>query len=107
MKYIFATISQPGVGVYPVSITRIKEENQKELSGYLYLNTAPARQTNFFNQTLTLTVSIKDEKGFSESAVFPLSFKANPAQEAPPEGVFKEQDLGPIMGALRSVGNSE
>src|SRR3972149_4501818 len=34
MKYIFATISQPGVGVYSVSITRIKEENQKELSGY-------------------------------------------------------------------------
>ena len=107
MKYIFASIFQPGVGSYSVSITRIKEENQKELSGYIYLNTAPARQTNFFNLNLILTISIKDEKGFSESAVFPLSFKANPAQEAPLEGVFKEQDLGPIMITLRSVGKSE
>jgi hypothetical protein len=107
MKYIFASIFQPGVGSYPVSITRIKEENQKELSGYIYLNTAPARQTSFFNLTLILTINIKDEKGFSESAVFPLSFQANPAQEAPPEGVFKEQDLGPIMVTLRSVGKSE
>jgi len=107
MKYIFATINQPGVGVYSVSITRIKEENQKELSGYIYLNTAPARQTNFFNLTLTLTVNIKDERGFSESAVFPLSFQAKPTQEAPPEGVFKEQDLGPIMVTLKTVAKSD
>ena len=79
MKYIFATVSQPGVGSYPVSITRIKDENQKELSGYIYLNTAPARLARFFNLTLTLTVNIKDEKGqFSQPAVFPLSFVAKP-----------------------------
>jgi hypothetical protein len=107
MKYIFATISQPGVGIYPVSIIRIREENWKEFSGYIYLNTAPARQTNFFNLTLTLTVNIKDERGFSESAVFPLSFQAKPTQEAPPEGVFKEQDLGPIMVTLKTVAKSD
>jgi hypothetical protein len=105
MKYIFATVSQPGVGSYPVSITRIKDENQKELSGYIYLNTAPARSARFFNLTLILTVNIKDEKGqFSRPAVFPLSFMAKPSPEAPPEGVFNEQDLGPIMVTLRTVG---
>jgi hypothetical protein len=103
MKYITATISQPGVGIYPVSMTKIKEENEKELSGYIYLNTDPIRSAQFFNLTLTLTVNIKDDKGkFSKPAVFPLSFLAKPAPEAPPEGIFKEQDLGPIMVTLRT-----
>jgi hypothetical protein len=103
MKYIFATVSQPGANAYPVSIIRIKGENQKELSGYIYLNTAPAAHVNFFNLTLTLSVSIKGTGGFSQSADFPLSFEAKAAQEAPPDGVFKEQNLGPISVTLQTV----
>jgi hypothetical protein len=103
MKYIFATISQPGVGIYPVSIIRIREENWKEFSGYIYLNTAPARLPEFFNHSLTLTVNIQRKGGqFSQPAVFPLFFQANPTPEAPPQGVFKEQNLGPIMVTLRT-----
>ena len=100
MKYIFITISQPGVGIYPVSITRVKDENRKELSGYIYLNTAPAAQANFFNLTLTLSVSIKGTGGFSEPAMFALAFKGKPSLEGPPDGVFKEQNLGPISVSL-------
>jgi len=104
MKYIFSTISQPGVGSYPVSITKIKEENEKGLSGYIYLNTAPARLSRFFDLTLSLTVNIKDDKGqFSKPAVFPLSFVAKPSPDSPPEGIFKEENLGPIMVTLRTV----
>jgi len=104
MRYIFATISQPGVGTYPVSITKINGENQRELSGYVYLNTMPIKTNQFFNLTLTLTVNIKDSKGqFSKPAVFPLTFEAKAEQEAPPDGVFKEQSLGPIMITLRTV----
>jgi hypothetical protein len=104
MKYIFATISQPGVGIYPVSITRIKDENRKEFSGYIYLNTAPAKPFNFFNLTLTLAVNIQGKGGvFSQPVYFPLSFSFQPAREAPPEGVFREQNLGPIMIDLRTV----
>ena len=104
MRYIFATVSQPGVGTYPVSVTKIKEENQKELSGYLYLNTLPIKTTQFFNLTLTLTINIEGSKGqFSKPAVFPLTFEARAAQEAPPDGVFKEQTLGPIMVTLKTV----
>ena len=104
MRYIFATITQPGVGVYPVSITRIKGENQKELSGYIYLNTAPAEPTNFFNLTLTLAVNIQGKGGvFSPPVFFPLSFSTQRSQEAPPDGVFREQNLGPIMIDLRTV----
>jgi hypothetical protein len=104
MKYIFATISQPGVGTYPVSILRIKREDQKEFSGYIYLNTAPAPPSEFFNLTFTLAVNIQGKGGvFSEPAFFPLSFSPKRVREAPPEGVFKEQNLGPIMINLRTV----
>jgi hypothetical protein len=103
MRYIFATVSQPGANAYPVSIIRIKGENQKELSGYIYLNTLPATQVNFFNLTLSLSVSIKGTGGFSQAAVFPLSFEARATPEAPPDGVFKEQNLGPIMVNLQTV----
>jgi hypothetical protein len=104
MKYIFATVFQPGVGTYPISIVKIKDENQKELSGYIYLNTAPARSFQFYNLTLTLTVRIQGKGGqFSQPATFPLSFQPEPTREAPPEGVFKEQNLGPIMITLQTV----
>jgi hypothetical protein len=104
MKYIFATVSQPGVIAYPISIIRIKGENQKELSGYIYLNTAPAAQSNFFNLSLTLTVNIKGAGGFSQPAVFPLTFEAQSTPGAPPDGAFKEQNLGPISVTLQTVG---
>jgi len=103
VKYIFASVSQPGTNVYPVSIIRIKGENQKELPGCIYLNTAPAAQANFFNFTLTLSVSMRGTGGFSQAAVFPLSFEASATPEAPPEGVFKEQDLGSISVTLQPV----
>jgi hypothetical protein len=104
MKYIFATIYQPGVGTYPVSITRIKDENQKELSGYMSLNTGPVLPSSFFNLTLNLTVNIQGVGGvFSQAAVFPLSFQPKAGQERPPEGIFKEQYLGPIMVTLKTV----
>ena len=104
MRYIFATITQPGVGVYPVSITRIKGENQKELSGYIYLNTGHAVPTNFFNLTLSLAVNIQGKGGvFSQPVFFFLSFTFQPSQEAPLDGVFREQNLGPIMIDLRTV----
>ena len=103
MKYIFATVSQPGANPYPVSIIRIKGENQKELSGYIYLNTSPASQGNFFNLTLSLTVNIQGAGGFSQPAVFPLYFQARAIQGAPPDGVFKDQNLGPISVTLQTV----
>jgi hypothetical protein len=91
------------VGTYPVSITRIKEENQSSLSGYLYLNVDAFRNLDFAE--LTLTVQVRDRSGqFSESVRFPLSFNARYSQEPPPEGVFQETDLGPIMIDLRPAG---
>ncbi|MDO8955417.1 MAG: hypothetical protein Q7W38_01010 [Deltaproteobacteria bacterium] len=102
MKNIYATIAQPGMAGYPVSITRIKEGGGKDLSGYVYLNTVGVQGMNFV--TITLTVEIQDKAGhFSKPAVFPLSFNFVSQKETPPPGTFLEKDLGPIMITLRSA----
>jgi hypothetical protein len=104
MKQIVCEIEQPGVGVYPVSYTRIKEENRKELSGYVYLTTLHVNYFSFNFINLTLRVEIQDRAGhYSAPVFFPLSFNALYRQEPPPQNVFKEHDLGPIMIQLRTV----
>ena len=102
MKNLVCIIDQPGVGEYPVSLTRIKQENQKELAGYIYLNTQSPDDLNFVN--ITLTVQIQDRNGdFGAPAIFPLSFNSRFRQEPPPPGIFPEIDLGPILIRLRTV----
>jgi len=103
MKNIFAVVYQPGVGQYPASIIRVKEQNQKELSGYIYLWTAnPWHPMDYVN--LSVAVQIQDKTGnFSEPVGFLLLLSARASQEAPPQGVFKEQELGPIMVKLKTI----
>ena len=106
MKNIVCTIDQPGVGAYPASFTKIKEDNRKELSGYIYLNTQSLDDVTFVN--LTLTVQIQDKAGhFSSPAIFPLSFTSRFRQEPFPPGVFQEKDLGPILIRLRTIRGGE
>ena len=103
IKNIYAVVYQAGAGPYPVSIIRIKEETQKELSGYIYLDTY-SPYTSFGFVPLKLTVEIQDKAGrFSAPVAFPLFMHGRAIQEAPPEGIFKEQDLGPIMVTLRGI----
>jgi hypothetical protein len=103
MKYVFASVYQAGRGDYPASRTRIAQENAKELNGYVYLNTlVPGGYEFLYFVTVTLTVNIQDSAGhYSREAVFPLSFAGTYEQEPPPPGVFKEQNLGPILVTLR------
>jgi hypothetical protein len=103
MTNIYAIIDQPGMGQYPLSITKLKEENRKEFSGFLYLATAgPSGSLDGIN--LNLTIQVQDKSGnFSDPTVFPLSIQNRSTQETPPPGVFKEQELGPIMIILRTI----
>jgi len=106
MKEFACIIHQPGVGTYPVSITRIREGNQKNLSGYLFLSVDAFRNLDFVE--LTLTVQVRDRSGLLSKPVnFPLSINSRYAQDPPPEGVFQENNLGPIMITLRTVGDDE
>jgi hypothetical protein len=103
MKNILCSVDQPGVGTYPISITRIKTEDQKEFSGYIYLFTG--RVAGLFNMVnLTLNVQIEDQAGHHSAPVsFPLSMNTRYSQEPPPKDAFKEKDLGPIMIQLRTA----
>jgi hypothetical protein len=103
IKNIYAVVDQAGVGQYPVTTIRIKEENRKELSGYIYLpGTSQWGSLEFIN--ITLTVQVQDQSGaFSAPAVFPLQFSSRASQEEPPQGVFKEQEIGPIMIRLKTI----
>jgi len=88
---------------YPISITRIKPDQGKNLSGYLHLGTPePDRPMN-----LIFTLQVRDKAGHFSA---PVSFEVNMfdqsrkkervGQESPPLGVFQDKDLGPIMIAL-------
>ena len=106
MRYIVATVKQAGVGVYPVSFTRIREENRKELSGYVYLNTlSGTNYSSLLYYWLTLTIWVRDGAGnYSNPVEVPLTFGSRvEAQAAPPAGTYKDQDLGPIMIPLRAI----
>ena len=100
MTRIYAEIDQPGVTPYPLNIIGIKKENAKELSGYIILSTANA-DSPMDGVNLTLTVNVQDRSGnFSQPVIFPLSLNPRSTQEAPPQGVFKEQALGAVMVTL-------
>ena len=102
MIKIYGIVDQPGQ-TYPVSITRVSKENGKEFSGYLYLSTAPPANA-LDGTSITLTVQIQDRSGnFSQPAVFPLIIESLATQKAPPQGVFKERDLGPVMVTIKSL----
>jgi hypothetical protein len=106
MRYIVATVFQPGVGEYPISFTRIPQGEQKNLSGYVYLNTmGPAGSAEFLNFSyITLTLEIQDETGnYSKSVVFTVNFDHRYTRQSPPPGVFKDKSLGPILVNLHGI----
>jgi hypothetical protein len=99
MQTIIAVVEQTGVGAYPVSMIKIKEENGKELSGYVYLNT---RGYDFLDGLkLTVSIEIRDKAGHtSKSVSYSVVPSRRQTQKSPPGGGFKERDLGPIMVAF-------
>jgi hypothetical protein len=103
METIIAVVDQSGIGPYPVSITKIKGENGKELSGYVYLNTTgPSGHDFLHNQELTVSIQIRDKAGHaSQPVTHSALLLGGHTQKSPPVGVFKEKELGPIMVVLR------
>jgi hypothetical protein len=96
MKNIICTVSQAGRGPYPVCFVRISESRRRELSGFLYLKTAGSQGLAF--ASLTLRVEVQDRAGnVSRPVDFPLTFNPRGEQENPPLGVFREDEVGPIM----------
>ncbi len=105
MESIVAVVEQKGLGPYPVSYTRLKEGNQKELSGYVFLNTSgPYGESWLYSYSLTVTVQIRDKaRHYSQPLVFPVSFDLRYTQQSPPPGTFEENNLGPVLVVLRPI----
>lgn len=103
MATLIAVVDQPGMGSYPVSLTKLKEENGKELSGYFYLNTSgPFGHDFLHNQELIVTIQIKDKAGhISQPVSLTVLLVSGQSPKSPPSGIFNEKDLGPIMVTLR------
>jgi hypothetical protein len=103
MDNIAGTVQQPGVGTYPISFTRIGEKYRKELSGYVYLFIPLLEGLD--NVGITLTIQIRDRAGlFSQPVKLPLDIGFLSREEPPQPGVFEENDLGPILVDLRTIG---
>ncbi len=108
METILAVVEQSGTGSYPVSMIKIKGENGKELSGYVYLNTTSSRYGHGFldNQELTVSIQIRDKAGHvSQEVTHKVHLLSRRTQKSPPAGVFKEETLGPIMVDLQPIGS--
>ncbi len=102
MRYIVSILFQPGWGDYPASRIAIPKEQNKELDGYINLNTCQGlipMGNGFLNSSsFKLRVQIQDRAGhYSEPTEFSFSLSPRATVEQPPSGVFKERDLGPIM----------
>ena len=96
-----AGLQQP----YPISITGIEKDEQKNLSGYLYLDTSGLERPI----SIRMSIAIKDKAGhFSAPVEFSLNIvqlsqrEKEIRQEEPPQGVFQDTSLGRIMIVLTS-----
>lgn len=103
MNYILCEVYQAGMGDYPLTFIKIPDDQQRNLSGYIYLPTAGIHSLDFLN--LSLKVTIQDRIGqYSESVSFTLTFDPGAKQENLPAGIFQERELGPIMVKLTPGG---
>lgn len=90
---------------YPISFTKVGNDQQKNLSGYLYLDTSGLLRPI----SIVLVVQVKDKAGHVSAPVslsvnigMPSQKQKEILQEDPPRGVFQDKNLGPIMVVLTS-----
>ena len=96
MNRIMCTVEQPGVGFQPVGIIGIRDDRRRNLSGYIYLNTATASGVQF--ASCRLTIQIRDKRdNISNPVSFPLSLNPRAVPQTPPPGGFQDEDLGPVQ----------
>lgn len=102
MNRILCTLEFPGGGPQPMSIIGIRNDRRRNMSGYIYWNTASPLGSPF--ATCRLTIQIQDNKGNTSNPIsFPLSLSPRAVQQAPPQGVFQDEDLGAVQIPFPSI----
>jgi hypothetical protein len=103
MKTILAYLEREIGGSTPsVSHTRIKETDRREINGYIYWYPGPGLDVL---QELVMIIQIEDLAGHLSNPVsLPLRIQFFGSQESPPEGVFQEIELGPVMIFFQPMG---
>jgi len=106
MKTIVAYLGGGAMGgTTPVSHTRIKEDGRREINGYLYWYPG---FDSYAVPEMVMTIQIQDMAGhFSNPVSLPLTMKLSGSQESPPQGVFQEKELGPIMITIQRKGGGD
>jgi hypothetical protein len=82
MSDIAAVLWQAGAGTYPTEVTRLKGDDRKEFSGYLFLSTP--NDSNLMSDEMELTILVRDSQGNrSQPIKLPLRFSLGARQEVP------------------------
>ena len=86
-------------GTTAASHTRIQENDRQKINGYLYWYPG---FDSYAVPEMVMTIQIQDMAGhFSNPVSLPLRMELSGSQESPPQGVFQEKDLGPVMITLQ------
>lgn len=81
------------------AFTRLREEDRREFSGYLYW--FPGPDVGYSGQYVMI-IQVEDRAGhYSAPISITLNFKPSGRQESPPAGVFQEKEIGPIMISVK------
>ena len=97
MSDIAAVLWQAGVGTYPTDVTRLKGDDRKEFSGYLFLQTP--NDSTLISDEMELTILVRDSEGNrSQPIKLPLRFNLGARQEVPETWAEADKHrLGAIM----------
>lgn len=106
MEKVIVTLGRgdgPGPDFY-ISFTRLKKEDRKAISGYLYWYSG---KTTAVLAVGRMTLQIQDRAGnLSNRIILPIHFRWRAQQGSPPPGEFKEEEIGPIMIDIRPQGGN-
>jgi hypothetical protein len=96
MDTFICSIIQDGFGPYPFDTIKIKPEQSKKLSGYLYLTTHTPQ--DLWGIHIELSLYIVDKAGHkSNQKTFELRFASKGSDKEVDRTLFDDNPLGPIM----------
>jgi len=102
MRDIAAVLWQAGVGLYPIDVTRLKGDERREFSGYLFLQTP--NDSTLISDEMELTILVRDSEGNrSQPIKLPLRFNLGARQEVPETWAEADKHrLGALMINIES-----